>query len=542
MTSTVAPCVERATSIRPDARLVARRVRFDDIPRDAWDRLLAATPSATPFSRWTFHRAWWDGYGESAHEDYMVCVPADEPGHEAESPSERGPGDGADERGHGPEFAPHGPEPAPRDRAEPAAAESGVESAPRDRAEPGPESGVEPASRDRAEPGPESGVEPAPRDRAEPGPESGVGPGHGAESAAAESAADVSAADVSAAEPRRGRSAAAGSEAAARLRAETEADAPLDPDRIVAIVPLMHRHEVEPDDALFRTAIRHARHGAATTLPDRAKAVFFAASYHADYATILCDPADLPAVADATVEALAAGPNLAHGTDDWECIDLRRFRDDDPTLPALEQAFCAAADRYGWEVAREQEEVCPVLHVGEWDWETYLQTLSTKDRHELRRKMRRAEAAGPVEFEEVPDPSSAVDELIRLHQARWGDEGLFPDTEGGARSRRFFHRLAELEGPDGVFRIGRLTVGDRTIFMCVGFHDRATVYYYNAGSDPEAQALSPGVIGVASYLRHELAEGTRVFDFLRGDESYKYRWGAKDEPIHRLIVTRRARG
>ncbi len=451
MTSTVAPCSERATPVRPDARLVARRVRFDDIPRDAWERLLAATPSATPFSRWTFHRAWWDGYGESAHEDYMVCVPAAESAAEADAPLERGPGDGP-RPGHGPER------------------------------------GVEPAA---------------------------------AESPAAESAAD---------------------EAAARLRAEAEADTPLDPDRIVAIVPLMHRHEVEPDDVLLHTAIRHAPHGTATALPEQAKGMFFAASYHADYATLLCDPADLPAVAEATVEALAAGPDLAHGTHDWDCVDLRRFRSDDPALPALEQAFCAAADRYGWNVAREQEEVCPVLHVDGWDWDTYLQTLSTKDRHELRRKMRRAEAAGPVEFEEVPDPSSAVDELIRLHQARWGEEGLFPDTEGGARSRRFFRRLAELEGPGGVFRIGRLTVAGRAIFMCVGFHDRGTVYYYNAGNDPDAQALSPGVIGVASYLRHEMGEGTRVFDFLRGDEPYKYRWGAKDEPIERLIVIRRAAG
>jgi CelD/BcsL family acetyltransferase involved in cellulose biosynthesis len=139
----------------------------------------------------------------------------------------------------------------------------------------------------------------------------------------------------------------------------------------------------------------------------------------------------------------------------------------------------------------------------------------------------------------VSDPSSAVDDFIAIHQARWGEEGLFPHTEGGERSRRFFRRLGELEGPDGLLRIGRLRVDGRAIFMCVGFHDGDTVYYYNAGNDPHAQALSPGVVGVAYYLRHGLAEGTRVFDFLRGDEGYKYRWGAVDEPIHRLIVTRR---
>jgi Acetyltransferase (GNAT) domain len=392
------------SSSAPARTLVARRVPFDAIPRAAWDRLLAVTARPTPFSRWTFHRAWWDGYGESAHEDYMVCMAA---------------GGGTVQDG---------------------------------------------------------------------------GPGA----------------------------------------------TPLDPGSIVGIAPLMHRHEVEPDDAILHTAIRHAPRTVQTPVPDRAKAVFFAASYHADYATLLCDPADLPAVARAVVEALAAGPDPSHGSDDWDVVDLRRLRSDDPALAALESAFCEASTRHGWEVTRQVEDVCPVLHVAGRDWETYLQTLGTKDRHEVRRKVRRAEAAGPVEFEDVHDPSEAVDEFIAIHQARWDQDGLFPDTEGGARSRRFFRRLAELEGPGGVLRIGRLRAAGRVIFMCVGFHEGDTVYYYNAGNDPEAHALSPGVVGVAFYLRHGLEQGTRVFDFLRGDEGYKYRWGAVDEPIHRLIVTRRA--
>ncbi len=54
----------------------ARHLEFDAIPRNDWDRLLAATPAATPFSRWTFHRAWWDAYGETAHDEYLVtCGP-----------------------------------------------------------------------------------------------------------------------------------------------------------------------------------------------------------------------------------------------------------------------------------------------------------------------------------------------------------------------------------------------------------------------------------------------------------------------------------
>jgi CelD/BcsL family acetyltransferase involved in cellulose biosynthesis len=382
--------------------LVAVPIAFAAIPRPAWDRLLAATPAATPFSRWTLHAAWWEAYGVTSHEQYLVCVPA-------------------------------------------------------------------------------------------------------------------------------GRA----------------ADPTADPSAIRAIVPLMHRHVVEPQDAATHTALRR-RHDAGTDLRPDAKAVFMAASYHADYATILADPADLPAVAAAIVVNLAGEPDPAHGRSPrpWDVLDLRRWRDDDPALPILEAAFRDAAAANDWEVRREQEDVCPVVTLpADGTWDDYLATLDKKARHEIRRKIRRAEAAGEVRFSQAPLTAETVDRFIALHQARWGADGLFPDTEGGDRSRRFLHRLTELEaaeGPDAMLQLGLVHVGERLIFASAGFDDGRTCYFYNAGMDPDARDLSPGVTGAAAYIGDRLAAGRRRFDFLRGDETYKYEWGAVDEPIHRLIVLRTA--
>lgn len=382
--------------------LVAVPVPFAAIPRAAWDRLLARTPAASPFSRWTLHAAWWEAYGTTSHEQYLVCVAADR-------------------------------------AADPAA----------------------------------------------------------------------------------------------------------DPDAIRAIVPLMHRHVAEPEDAATSTALRR-RHDAGTDLRPDAKAVFMAASYHADYATILADPSDLPAVAAALVANLAGEPDPTHGRRPrpWDVVDLRRWRDDDPALPIVEAAFRDAAEANGWEVRREQEDVCPVVTLpagGTWD--DYLATLDKKARHEIRRKIRRAEAAGEVRFSLTPLTAETVDRFITLHQARWGDDGLFPATEGGDRSRRFLHRLTELEaaeGPNAMLQLGLVHVGERLIFASAGFDDGRTCYFYNAGMDPDARELSPGVTGAAAYIGDRLAAGRTRFDFLRGDETYKYEWGAVDEPIHRLIVLRTA--
>ena len=397
-------------SVRSDAPalgLVAQRIPFAEIPREAWDRLLAVTSSATPFSAWTVHRAWWDAYGATAHEQYLICL-------------------------------------------EDAAVDA---------------------------------------------------PGGAASSAA------------------------------------------LDPRRIRAIVPLMHRHEVEPEDLETATTLRPRRRPLTTGVEPNAKAIFFGASYHADYATILAAEEDLAEVARALVDALAAELDPDSAGQAWDVVDLRRVRESDPALPILADAFLGSAAESSWEVIVEPEDVCPVLTLPEdGGWDAYLATLGRKERHEIRRKVRRAEAAGPLTFTLVDPTPEAVDRFIALHQERWGEEGLFPATAGGQRSRRFLHRLAELESAEGDARrlqIGQLSVGDRPIFSAVGFDDGATCYFYNAGTSRDARELSPGVTGTAAYLRDRLEAGRRRFDFLRGDEPYKYQWGAADEAIYRLLVVRR---
>ncbi|HEY8198685.1 MAG TPA: GNAT family N-acetyltransferase [Candidatus Limnocylindrales bacterium] len=387
-----------ASDDEPACPLVARQIAFEAIPRGAWDRLLAATSVATAFSRWSVHRAWWDAYGSTAHQQYLVCVDADAP-----------------------------------------------------------------------------------------------------------------------------------------------AGAELDAAAVRGIAPLMHRHEVEPEDAETATHMRHG-HPTARAVRPTAKAIFFGASYHADYATILAEPSDLEAVAELVVDALLSGPDLAHGDTDWDVVDLRRLRHDDPALPALQRAFERRSVRGGWHVSRELEDVCPVLTLpDDGDWEAYLSTLDKKDRHEIRRKIRRAEAAGPNTFRLVEPTPQAVESFIDLHQSKWGDEGLFPATAGGDRSRRFIHRLAELEletGADRQLQLGDFEIDGQVVMTAVGFDDGRECLFYNAGVSRDARDLSPGVTGIAAYLRDRMDAGRRRFDFLRGDEPYKYEWGAVDEPIYRLLVER----
>ena len=307
----------------------------------------------------------------------------------------------------------------------------------------------------------------------------------------------------------------------------------------IAIVPLMHRHEVEETDATTHTTLRHAQGGVLTPVAPTAKAVFFGASYHADYATVLADPSDLPAVADAVVGYLSGDTGERGDPGAWDVVDLRRLRCGDPAADALSAAFERAAPTCHFTVSAEREDVCPVLTLPAGiDLDGYLATLSKKERHEVRRKIRRAEAAGEVRLTTSARPLADLDDFIELHQKKWGDDGLFPPTPGGTCSRSFFRHLFRQFGPNGPLKLTRLTIGDRLVASGIHFDDGQRILYYNAGVDPDARDLSPGVVMVARYIEQAIATGRTELDFLRGDEPYKYEWGAVDQPIQRILVDR----
>ena len=387
-TPTDAPGDARALRVEPCA--------FGAVPRATWDRLAARNPWATPFSSWSFQRAWWDAYGASAHDQTLIV------------------------------------------------------------------------------------------------------------------------------------------KARASTAGGAEAGEP------VALVPLMHRHEVEATDAATASKIRHGDVSALTPVPASAKAVFFGASYHADYATILASPGDLPAVSDALADHLAdsrAG-DPTHPKP-WDAIDLRRLRCGDPTADALAAAFGAREAANAWSVRLEREDVCPVVRIpAVADFEGYLSTLDKKSRHEIRRKLRRAEAWGEVRLGRSATPLDDLEDFIELHQRRWGEDGLFPPTPGGEASRVFIRRWVEETGPDGPVALLFLTVGERRIAAGILVDAGDSLMFYNAGIDPDARELSPGVLLAAESLRMAIELGKSRFDFLRGNEPYKYEWGAVDEPIQRLLVRR----
>ena len=244
----------------------------------------------------------------------------------------------------------------------------------------------------------------------------------------------------------------------------------------------------------------------------------------------VADYLDLVAVAGREEEVWKAFlPALVERT--WQTLDLRPIAASSATaslLPGL-------AESVGLACRVERDDRCPVIALpGSWD--DYLAGLSGKDRHELRRKLRRAETGRPhLEMARTPSAVAALmDGFLALHRKSKLGKARFMNEQMEA----FFREIATLLASAGTVALWMLWLEERPAAALFCLEYDGTVGLYNSGFDPGARALSPGVILIARTIADAIARGFRRYDFLRGDEPYKYGFGATPTDVLRLTLER----
>lgn len=217
----------------------------------------------------------------------------------------------------------------------------------------------------------------------------------------------------------------------------------------------------------------------------------------------------------------------------WDILLLWNIREDSTLFPL----WPGAAAAHGLTVHIERLTICPMLPLPP-TWDAYLQMLDRKDRHELRRKIRRLEAVGNVRWyllrEDGPEADGAIEAFLELMAASNPEKAAFLHE----RMRAFFRRVIRQGLREGWARLSFLEIEGEEAATYLDFEDRDRIWLYNAGLNPRYAALSPGVVLLAYLIRQAIEQGKRVFDFLRGDEPYKFRFGAREVPLHRIRIAR----
>src|SRR5262245_24564422 len=158
----------------------------------------------------------------------------------------------------------------------------------------------------------------------------------------------------------------------------------------------------------------------------------------------------------------------------------------------------------------------------------------SRDERELRRD--------GVDFDWIP--TGAVDDsliaaLWHLHMRRRNDLGRGSSLDDRYRAllEALAHAATPRHGPAAVVARRGGVVG-----VVVGFRWKNTFSAYQSGWDPTYTSSSLGKVLIHRAIHLAAADGVQTFDFLRGTEAYKYRFGATDTYDRSYVLVRNASG
>ena len=267
--------------------------------------------------------------------------------------------------------------------------------------------------------------------------------------------------------------------------------------------------------------------GIAPLFQNEARLLFLGSIEISDFLDFIVREADLKEFLGGLLDFLASHATLA-----WSALDLHNLVEDSPALPVLK----TAAEARGWNFAQETLQPAPFVALPE-TFDQYLASLKKKQRHEVRRKIRRAEGdEREVSWFIVDDPEKLDKNIEACCQlmAQDPEKQAFLTQTMKSQMKAAIHAGFEA----GWLQLAFLEVDGEKAAGYLNFDYGNRIWVYNSGLDMKFRDLSPGWVLLGYLLEWAIENGRSEFDFMRGDERYKYKFGGVDRFVVRATVTR----
>jgi CelD/BcsL family acetyltransferase involved in cellulose biosynthesis len=246
-----------------------------------------------------------------------------------------------------------------------------------------------------------------------------------------------------------------------------------------------------------------------------------------DYLDLIVRADDLPRFISGLLDFLASNETLA-----WSAIDWYNLFDNSPTLAVLE----SESAKRGW--GYKSEPFRPALSVPlPGDFEEYLMNIDKKQRHEIRRKIRRAEGdERDIRWYIVADESTLdaeIDDLLALMANDHHKEDFLTEVMR-TQMRTSVHAAFKA----GWLQLAFIEVDGHKAAGYLNFDYGNRIWVYNSGLDFDYGDLSPGWVLLGYLLQWANENGRSEFDFMRGDEDYKAKFGGLKRDVMRVRIER----
>lgn len=230
-------------------------------------------------------------------------------------------------------------------------------------------------------------------------------------------------------------------------------------------------------------------------------------------------------LAEREAECLQLFLNYLVGQSDWDFIYLM----DTPGTSIIPDLLAKMSKNIPLISELEKGVICPYISLPT-SIDILMSKLSKNLRQNLRKYMRRLEKDyRRVEFKKYDEFGSIKDAMtifFKLHQKRWKSKhmlGVF-NTQ---KLRDFYIDVAKLFADNGWLALYFLTANDEPIAAEYSFVYNLKMYFCLGGFDPDYSQYSVGNLTHQKAMEKCILNKIKEYDFLKGDEPYKFRWTTK---------------
>ncbi len=242
----------------------------------------------------------------------------------------------------------------------------------------------------------------------------------------------------------------------------------------------------------------------------------------ADHLDIIAKPADKSA-------ALGAIFELLHREFDCQRIQLESLTAGSITLAFLKDIRTTGKVKFPG-FSESTTAVCPQIDLSE-GWESVL--LQSRRSDNFKRRLKKLQKSHDFEFRSITSPSNidaAFARFLDLHEQRWSAAGG-SELTGHPRLIEFQRSIVQSLSQAGLVRFEELWVDGKCTSSVYGLDNGRTFYYYNSGYDLAYSHLSVGLVLLGLSVKGAIERGNTLYDFLRGNEDYKFDWATRTEQL-----------
>ncbi len=217
---------------------------------------------------------------------------------------------------------------------------------------------------------------------------------------------------------------------------------------------------------------------------------------------------------------------------EWDSLFLKNILDTSPSIKYLSKA----AEDLGLDFSHNIIQPAPYLRLP-GSWSDYLDQLEDRYSHEIRRKLRKAETYFlPIDWYAVTESETVASELVNFLELMANN----PEKDAFLTEEMSQHLIdsALSAFQEGWLQLVFLTVGDLKVAGYLNFDFDGKIWVYNSGINNLFENLSPGWVLLSYLIQWAIQEGKSEIDFMRGDEPYKYQFGAIDKDVVQLMISK----